>query len=99
MRSVVFLALVLASHVCVHRHKFLALEDNMSTAGAWTKGRSSSPLLNYLLRRKSASLLAAEIQLLLPWVETTLQPADELSRVHLQSEKERPALSRRPSVI
>ena len=81
MRSIVILSRILGSCASAHRTKYMALEDNRACSGASTKGRSSSPLLNFLLRQRAATLLAADILLLLPWVETSLQPADELSRV------------------
>ena len=56
------------------------LEDNMPISGAFAKGRSSTWSINYLCRRKSAYSLAASLHLLLPWIETKLQPADALSR-------------------
>ena len=63
-----------------HRHKALSLQDNSSWAGATSKGRSQSPSLNYLLRRKAGLSLLSEIACLLPWCETSKMPADELSR-------------------
>lgn len=57
------------------------LEDNMPVSGAFNKGRSAAwQLLNYLCRRKAAICLASSISLFLPWIETTLQPADKLPR-------------------
>jgi hypothetical protein len=57
-----------------------SLQDNQPVSGASHKGRSPSPSLNYVLRRKASRTLAFAIRLVLPWVETTLQPADWLSR-------------------
>ena len=78
---VVWLARLLAAHPFAHRHRALDLEDNWATAGAGRKGRSASNSLNFLLRKKSASCLAAEISLSLPWVQTSVQPADGASRL------------------
>ena len=64
-----------------HRRRVLSLEDNMAAACAYAKGRSPAPALNYLLRRRAALSLAARLQLALPWTETSLQPADEASRL------------------
>ena len=98
-RSIVFLAFLLSACAGAYRKKYLALEDNTSCAGAVTKGRSPSPLLNFLLRRKSASLLAAEIQLLLPWVETSLQPFAGLSRLQMPGAETRAVIRRSASGI
>ena len=61
--------------------KIVALQDNMAVSGAHAKGRSTAWPLNYILRRKTALLLALSSRLLLPWIETTKQVADYLSRV------------------
>ena len=43
----------LASRGDTHRHRVLSLEDNSATAASVTKGRSSAPALNYLLRQNA----------------------------------------------
>ena len=63
------------------RTVIVSLQDNQAVAGSMHKGRSPSPSLNYLLRRKASRTLAFAIRLILPWVETTLMPADWLSRL------------------
>jgi hypothetical protein len=63
------------------RAKILSLQDNQSVSGAFLKGRSPAPSMNYLCRKKTARTLAAAWRLLLPWVETTRQVADYLSRL------------------
>ena len=80
-RAVVRSARLLALRTRWHRARFNALQDNRPTSGACTKGRSPSPGLNFLLRQKAAACLAAGIRLLVPWVESALQPADDLSRL------------------
>ena len=62
------------------RCKLISLEDNMPVSYAIAKGRSSAGPLNYLLRRRCALCAAAEVRLLLPWVETWRMPADWVSR-------------------
>ena len=62
------------------RCKLISFEDNMPVAFAIAKGRSSSGPLNFLLRRRCALCAAAELRLLLPWVETWRMPADWVSR-------------------
>ena len=69
-----------------HRSRLFSLMDNMSWGCACAKGRSCSPSLNYLLRRRCATTQAAGIQLGLPWVDTARMPADGASR-----DKELPA--------
>ena len=64
-----------------HRQKIICLEDNQPTKGAFTKGRSSAPAVNYLARRKAARTLTGDVRLLLPWVESAKMPADWLSRL------------------
>ena len=59
----------------------LSLQDNMATSGAFTKGRSAAPSLNFLARQRGATAVAADLGVMLPWVQTSLQPADEISRL------------------
>ena len=70
----------LAAHPDTHNHRVLALQDNMATSGSMTKGRSPAPALNYYCRRRAAACIAANIVAASPWIETTLQPADDASR-------------------
>ena len=79
-RAVVRLLELLAREPASHRHKVLSLQDNRPTSGSMTKGRSPSFPLNYLLRKRAALCLASRIKLILPWLESERQPADELSR-------------------
>lgn len=58
----------------------VSLQDNQPCAAAFTKGRSSSWPLMFIIRKKAAVCLATGIRLLLPWVESVLMPADGLSR-------------------
>ena len=62
LRSVEILARILGAHRSAHRRKFMVLEDNMVVSFCCAKGRSASPLINYSLRRKAATLLGSEIQ-------------------------------------
>ena len=79
-RAILILTQLLATCPGAHRSKFISLQDNQAAAGAFSKGRSSSVQLNYLLRRRCASALAAGLEIILPWTQTTLMPADHLSR-------------------
>ena len=63
-----------------HRTKMMSLEDNMVTAWAFAKGRSSANDLNYLCRRRAALMSVTDIRQHLPWTDTERQPADKLSR-------------------
>ena len=63
-----------------HHSRVMSLQDNMPTAFSWARGRSSAPAINYLLRRRAAHCTGAQITAVLPWVETTKQPADHASR-------------------
>ena len=74
------IARALASVEDAHYHRFLGLQDNGPTSASMTKGRSPSPALNFYCRKRAASLLAAEIILAAPWVQSAKQPADEASR-------------------
>lgn len=62
------------------RAKVLSLMDNLAWAGAAAKGRSPSPALNALLRKRCAMSIASRICLLLPWTDTHSMPADAISR-------------------
>ena len=57
-----------------------SLQDNAAVAGAYGKGRSPSWPLLRLCRQKSSACLLANLRLILPWVNTSLQPADDTSR-------------------
>ena len=80
-RSVVRLCRGLAQCASAHRCKVMSLQDNGATAGACAKGRSPAPALIFLLRQRTASLVAAELSAMLPWVQTKVMPADGLSRL------------------
>ncbi len=67
-RSVGCLCRGLAQCASAHRCKVMSLQDNGATAGACAKGRSPAPALNFLLRQRIASLVAAEVSAMLPWV-------------------------------
>eukprot|EP00438_Fugacium_kawagutii_P004694 Skav217774 [mRNA] locus=scaffold1782:124:5579:+ [translate_table: standard] len=58
----------------------LRLSDSQVVLGVIVKGRSSSRQLNRLLRRLAALLVAGGVQLVVAWIETHLNPADEPSR-------------------
>lgn len=60
----------------------LHLCDSQVVLGVVVKGRSSSRQLNRLLRRLAALLVAGGVALVLAWVESHLNPADEPSRRH-----------------
>ena len=92
-RAVFKLFATLAAHSGSHRSKVLSLQDNMPTANAWARGRSSSIAVNYILRRKTAHCIGSEITAVLPWVETSKQPTDDASRGKdaLRSEENGPA--------
>ena len=80
-RAVVRLVRGLAAHPQHHRRKVISLEDNTVTSGSMAKGRSPAPALNYLCRLRAASCLGSQLNLILPWTETSRMPADEISRV------------------
>jgi hypothetical protein len=80
-RAVYKLAHALAGDPRAHHHKILTLQDNAPCAGAMNKGRSQAPALNYIIRRKAAMCLLGSFTLILPWIQTTLMPADEASRL------------------
>ena len=80
LRVVVWIARLLAATPFAHGHRVLNLEDNWATSGSCRKGRSCSNSLNFLLRKRTASTLASETSLHLPWVQTDVQPADEATR-------------------
>jgi len=79
-RAVIRLLQMLARNQEAHGHQVLNLEDNMVAAYSFAKGRSSTHPLNFLLRRRCALCLASNLRILLPWLETDLEPADGISR-------------------
>lgn len=80
-RTVLKLLQRISSWPQLHGTTVFSLQDNQPTACAMSKGRSPSFQLNRVLRKKSATALAASIRLFLPWVESEKQPADRLSRL------------------
>ena len=62
-----------------HHSRIFSLMDNRPWAGAAAKGRSQSPGVNFLCRRRAALCLGIGTQLLLPWTETSRMLADWLS--------------------
>ena len=79
-RTVVKLVQMITREPGSRRHLCLSLQDNQPTAFSLHKGRSPAPALNFLLRKKAGLCLLACVRLLLPWVESKKQPADEESR-------------------
>ena len=63
-----------------HDHRIICLEDNAPVSFSMTKGRSSAPAFNFLIRKRAAATLAANILVACPWTQTSLMPADEASR-------------------
>ena len=60
--------------------RMLFLSDSSVVVAAFSKGRSSSPLLIPPLRRSAMLLLASNVRLSLVWVPTEVNPADAASR-------------------
>ena len=81
MRAVLKVARAIAAVSSAHRHRFFSFQGNGACSGACAKGRSCAPALNFLLRKKSAPCIAANILMLLPWAESVRQPAGGLSRL------------------
>ncbi|KAF7303601.1 Reverse transcriptase/ribonuclease H [Mycena indigotica] len=65
--------------------RLLIHSDNQGVIGAFQKGRSSNHEINISLRRSLASLAAHNISLNLCYIESSLNPADPLSRGFLPS--------------
>ena len=63
-----------------HDMKVLSLMDNIVTAGCMGKGSSPAPSLKYLCGQRTAACMAARLSWVLPWTETSLMPADEISQ-------------------
>ena len=70
-----------------HSCRFLHLSDSQVCLSVLTKGRSSSRILNRLLRRIAALCLALDLLPLWAWVESRLNPADEPSRRYEPSDQ------------
>src|SRR4051812_22284814 len=67
------------SHPLSMGRRLLALSDSQVVIGAVNKGRSSSQQLLRCLRGVSALLLASGVRLVLQWVPSASNPADEPS--------------------
>ena len=79
-RTVVQLMSIVTRDPRSHRHKIISLQDNRPVAGSFAKGRSTAPTLNRACRQRASYALAADLQVLLPWIQSKLMPADGLSR-------------------
>ena len=88
-RAVIRLLQLLAKHSPAHHHKIISLQDNTAWGCAVAKGRSPSPSLNFLLRKRCGLSLACGFSITLPWMDSARMPADGLSR-------KIPTLSRSP---
>ena len=79
-RTVTKLVRQMACKAKAHRHVVISLQDNQPVSFSHAKGRATSWALNRVMRQKAASTISAQIRLLLPWVQSALQPADDISR-------------------
>ena len=79
-RAVVRLLKILSARSAAHNHRVIPLQDNTVISGSFTKGRSPAPAVNHLARQRSALSIASAIGMVLPWVPTTEQTADDISR-------------------
>ena len=70
----------MTAHPGARGHRFFILHDTSPFAGAATKGRSAVWAINFLLRRRAAFSLAADVRDIYPWVNSPFMPADTLSR-------------------
>ena len=80
-RAVIKLLNIVLQDPQQHGTYIINLEDNAAISGSFMKGRSAIWALNFLCRKKAALCLSSGSLLMLPWVETSLQPADCLSRI------------------
>eukprot|EP00971_Amphidinium_carterae_P349511 6491049-Amphidinium_carterae.2 len=62
------------------RLRVLHPTDSSTVAGAFSKGRSSSFLLNQYCRRSASIQLSYALYPFFPWISTKVNPADEPSR-------------------
>ena len=65
-----------------HGGRFVSLNDILPWTGCTAKGRSPAFRISSLLRKRAAIVIAADLQVLHPWVDTLHMPADEASRRH-----------------
>ena len=79
-RATITLLEKITAHPLMRELAVICLEDNEPWSSAAMKGRSSAGPVNFLLRKRLALLVAAELDMPLPWTDTARQPADRLSR-------------------
>ena len=77
---------VVSSFSSARGHVVLLLEDNEPFSAASAKGRSPTYRVNVLLRRKTAQEIVADIEYVVPWLDTASQPADAVSRLKQEAE-------------
>lgn len=75
--------------------EFVVYGDSQVVIGAAAKGRSGSYLLNAVLRRSCAVLLAFDVTTYLRYIPTAQNPADGPSRGHRRAARE-PPIRKRP---
>ena len=81
MRTVLKLLRLLSQCPDHYDSLIISLQDNMPTACSIAKGRSPVFALNRLLRMKASICLRSQFRTLIPWVQSAIMPADELSRI------------------
>ena len=58
----------------------LLLEDNEPFSAAASKGRPPTHRVNVILRKRTAQELVADLEFVVPWLDSASQPADDASR-------------------
>ena len=72
---------LVAAEPAARGYLVLLIEDNEPWSSATAKGRSPNHRINKLLQRRISLEVVADLEFVLPWVNSALQPADESSRL------------------
>ena len=79
-RAAVKLMGLVATFPGARGHCVLLLEVNEPFSAAASKGRSPTHRVNVILRKRTAQELVADLEFVVPWLDSASQPADDASR-------------------
>ena len=80
-RAAIRVLQIISQFSALHNKTHINLEDNQPISASFAKGRSPTIGLNCLLRKRAGICAAYNVQFMLPWIETSRMPADEISRL------------------
>ena len=80
-RAAIRVLQIISQFSALHNKTHINLEYKQPILASFAKGRSPAVGLNYLLRKRAGICAACNVQIMLPWIETSRMPVDEISRL------------------